>query len=384
MTPPTRTNDDASDAGRTFQNAERHLTAAVDLPTRALFTAPARLPAALPPREARVAALRALLGTPDPSVRHLALGIRATTHRQFERHVVPLVRTHWPSVLRQLFFSKLRIGACDLYASAPYTALFCAPQRPLVVRAVTGAGNLLPLPAPALALLGRGAMELIGRFALAGEHRRIILISAFIVVVDHVFDHCMAEAPSRRARVLEAVIDGRETPRTPELALTRALAAAMSEGLTAADRAAFEAAMARVKEWIRAEVRALEGEPDPLGFGHRLAGIEGTIDGLLFPVVRYAGEGARAWMYDVSMFVQVADDWLDCEDDVQSGRPTPVVTGDWAFVDLEAAWQRSVAGIEALVRAGGLDSPRYVRFIREAYVLMMHDVMQAMIERPGQ
>lgn len=355
-----------------------------DLPTRAFSAAGSRLPVALPPREARVAALRALLGTPDLSVRHLALGIRATTHRQFERHVLPLVRAHWPNVIGQLFFSKLRIGACDLYASAPYTALFCAPRRPLVVRAVTGAGNLLPLPAPALALLGRGAMELIGRFALASEHRRIILISAFIVVVDHVFDQCMTEAPRTRARVLEAVIDGREAPSTPALALTRALAAAMSEGLTAADRAAFEAAMARVKTWIQAEVRALEGEPDPRGFGHRLAGIEGTIDGLLFPVVRYAGEGARAWMYDVSMFVQMADDWLDYEEDVQSARPTPIVSGDWAFADLEAAWERSIGGIEALVRAGGLDSPRYIRFVREAYVLMMHDVVEAMVERPGQ
>jgi hypothetical protein len=343
-----------------------------------------RLAVALPPRSERVQALRRLMGTPDPSVRHLALGIRAIAHRHFDRHVVPLVKTSWPALLELPFYEKLRIGACDLYASAPYTALFCAPRRPLLVRAVTDTGNRLPLPAPALALLGRGAMELLGRFAYPREHRRIALISAFIVVVDHVFDHCMDEPALERGQKLEAVIDGRTAATSPELALTRAIAAAMSEGLGDDERAAFEGAMERVKMWIRAEVKAMRGEPDPTGLGHRLAGVEGTIDGILFPVVRYAGEGARAWMYDVSMFVQVMDDWLDYEVDSVSQRTTPVVTGHWTFADLTTTWQKTLTGIEGLLRASGLDSPRYVRFVREAYVLMMHEVMEAMAQRPDE
>ena len=336
----------------------------------------------LPSRGARVEALRSLMGAPDRGARHLALGIRATAHRHFDRHVLPLVRAHWPAVERTPFYEKLRIGACDLYASGPYTALFCAPGRPPLIRAVTDAGNLLPLPLPALSLLGRGAMELMGRFAYADQHRRIALVSAFIVVVDHALDHCMPDPPERRGDRLEAVIAGRVAPDSPVLSLVRALAAAMGDGLDPADRAAFEAAMERVTGWIRAEVRAMRGEPDPRGLGHRLAGVEGTIDGLLFPVARYAGEGARAWMYDVSMFVQLMDDWIDVEADARSDRSTPMVTGEWTFDDVAAAWRRSVAGIEALVRAAGLGSARYVRFAREAYVLMMYDVMEAMAERP--
>src|SRR6185369_17421050 len=139
-----------------------------------------------------------------------------------------------------------------------------------------------------------------------------------------------------------------------------------------------------VKGWIRAEVRAMSGVPDPEGLGHRRAGVEGTIDGLLFPVVRWAGEGARAWMYDVSMFVQVMDDWLDAEMDAASDRSTPVLAGAWRLAELEESWQRTIHGIEALVRAAGLGSPRYVRFVREAYVLMMHEVMEAMVARPGE
>ncbi len=347
-------------------------------------TAPREPLSPLPPRAARVAALRALLGAPDRSVANLARGIRATAHRHFDLHVVPLVSAHWPALFGQRFYEKLRIGACDLYASAPYTALFCAPRRPPMVRLVTEVGNRLALPNPALALLGRGAMELMGRVAYQDQHRRIALIAAFIVVVDHVFDHCMRDAPELRGPRLEAVIAGTSRPDAPELALTRALAVEMARDLDGADRAAFEAAMRRVREWIRAEVRAMRGEPDPKGLGHRLAGVEGTIDGLLFPVVRYAGEGARAWMYDVSMFVQIADDWIDYEKDLESNRSTPVITGDWTLVDVEASWRRTLTGIESLVRAAGLTSPRYVRFVREAYVLMMYEVMEAMAERPDE
>jgi len=346
--------------------------------------APALPQAALAPRRARVGALRALMGTPDRSLRHLALGIRATAHRHFDASVVPLVDASWPALRAQPFYQKLRIGACDLYASAPYTALFCAPRRPLLIRAVTELGNRLPLSAHTFALMGRGAMEVIGRFAYADQHRRIVLISAFIVVVDHVFDHCMLEPAVERGEKLLAIIDGRAPATGPELSLVQAIAAAMSERLEGAERAAFEAAMSRVRDWIRAEVLAMRGVPDPLGLGHRLAGVQGTIDGLLFPVLHFAGEGARVWMYDVSMFVQLMDDWLDYELDSASNRPTPVTTGDWTFADVEHAWHKSVCGIEELVRAAGLGSPRYVRFVRETFVLMMHDVMEAMASRPDE
>jgi hypothetical protein len=328
--------------------------------------------------------LRALIGTADPSVRPFTQGIRATARRHFDLHIVPRVAQHWPALFNERFYEKLQIGACDLYASAPYTALFCAPRRPLLVRAVTDLGNALPVPTSILAQLGRGAMSVLGRFAYPAAHRRIILIASFIVVVDHVFDHVMTEPPEERERKLLRVLRGEERPTTPELALTASFATAMAEGLSPHERLAFDAAMDRVYAWIHAEVRAMLGVPDPSGLGHRLAGVEGTIDGLLFPVVQYGGEGARKWMYDVSLFVQIADDWLDYELDLASDRSTPVTTGDWTFRDLEASWQRSLTGLAHLVASAGLTSPRYARFVREAYVLMMCDVLEAMAQRPDE
>ena len=126
----------------------------------------------------------------------------------------------------------------------------------------------------------------------------------------------------------------------------------------------------------------MKGEPDPEGLGHRRAGVEGGIDGLLLPIVRYAGEGARTWMYDVSMYMQIMDDWLDAEIDAASQRSTPVLDGRWTFADVERSWARTVRGLEALVRAAGLRSPHYLRFVGEAYVFMMREVVDAMARRP--
>jgi hypothetical protein len=282
----------------------------------------------------------------------------------------------------EAFYEKLRIGACDLYASAPYTVLFCSPRRPPIVRAVTTAGTLLPLPFGVLALLGRGAMWAVGRFAMQGQHRRIVQIASFIVIADHVLDHCMTEPPAERGHRLEAVIRGHAAPSSPELALTRAIAVAMAEGSADDERGAFEAAMQRVFDWIHAEVRAMLGEPDPLGLGHHLAGIEGGIDGLLSPLVKYASDEIRRWMYDVSMFMQIMDDYLDFEIDVASNRSTPVVMGAWNFTHVESTWRKTLEGIESLVRSAGIAAPRFGRFVREAYVLMMLEVMEAMAQRP--
>jgi hypothetical protein len=354
-----------------------------------VVAAPSQALPALPPRSVRVDAVRAMMGTPDPSLLPLARGIRRAAHRQFDAHVVPLLRTHWPELGELPFRHKLRIAACDLYAAGGFTGLLLSPPRTVVTRALVAGANVLPLPLAVATFLGERGLEVFGRFGPQRALRRIVLIAAFIAVVDHVFDHCMDEAPEVRGPTLEAVIDGRELPRRPELALVRGLAAAMAENgggesLGAEEREAFDLAMIRVKEWIRSEVKAMCGVPDPRGMGHRLAGIEGTIDGLLCPIPGYASGATRAWMYHVSMYVQVMDDWFDIELDLASNRSTPAVTGEWTFADVEATWIRSVSDLDSLARAAGLDSARSLRLVRETYVLMMHEVMEAMAQRPDE
>ncbi|MGB9340303.1 MAG: hypothetical protein WCB63_13730 [Polyangiales bacterium] len=329
-------------------------------------------------REARIEQLRVLMGRADPSVAQLTVGIRDVTSLHYDQFVMPLIRQHWPAMLHDPFAVKMRLAACDLYASAPYTVLFCAPKRPLSVSLITGLGNRLVLPNTVLALAARAAMNVLGRVALADQHRRIILIAAFIAVIDHAFDHCMDDPPEERGRKLHALLDGRWDPDTAELRLTRAIQVEMERGLAPRERAPYEEAVRRLKDWVDSEVAGMTGVSDATGLGHRLAGIQGTIDGLLFPVHHFAGEGARPWMYEVSLFIQMLDDYIDIETDIDDGRLTPVISGEWTFEDIARTWRKTVAGIEALTRAGGHAAPHYVRFIREAYVLMLGEVLEGM------
>lgn len=337
--------------------------------------------------EERISRLRALVGTSNDRVTPFTDAIRRLVFRSYDAYVLPIVRETWPEVLDEPFGKKLRFLACNLYASAPYTVLFCARHKPPTIAIAARAGDLLHLPSGALSRAGGLSVELLGRFSLAQEHRRIILISAFIAAIDHAFDHCMDDVePAERERRIKGLLAGTWSPeeepvreRRAPLALTRGLQLAMADGIEGEDRVVFEAALARVIEWVESEVKGMTGVPDPLGLGHRLAGVEGTIDGLIFPVHRYAGEHARQWMYAVSMYTQMIDDWIDYEDDARDVRTTPVITGAWTFEAIEDKWRETVAGIEALARDGGAKGDRYVGFVRDAYVSMINEVMEAMI-----
>ena len=328
-----------------------------------------------------------MVGPSNGQVKPFTDSIRKVVFRSYDTFVMPIVRETWPEVQTQRFGKKLRFLACNLYASAPYTVLFCARRKPMSIAVAAKVGDLLHLPSGALSRAGGLAVGLLGRLSLAQEHRRIVLIAAFIAAIDHAFDHCMGDlAPADRETRIKGLLAGtwdpKEEPvlekRAP-LALTRGLQVAMADGIQGEDRVVYEAALARVIEWVESEVKGMTGVADPRGLGHRLAGVEGTIDGLIFPVHRYAGEQARQWMYMVSIYTQMIDDWIDYADDSRDVRTTPVITGTWTFELIEEKWRETVAGIEALARDGGAQGDRYVGFVRDAYVAMMNEVMEAMI-----
>jgi hypothetical protein len=334
-------------------------------------------------RDARARRLGQILGPPTTPAKALADAIRGVARHHFELQVRPLVARHWPSVLDTPFMEKLRIGACDLYAVAPYTALFCGQQPPPVVRAFITLGDRLPLTDAAFSRLGGLLMSGLGRAALQRTHRQIATVAAFIVVVDHVFDHCLTQPPAARGRHLAAIIAGDTPPDSDPTRLVAALSRAMAADLAPGQAPVFAAAMAKVFAWLDAEVLALSGAPDPNGEGHRRAGVEGTIAGLLFPIGNRAGDAAHAWMNDVSMFVQMVDDVLDIERDILDGRPTPATAGHWNLATVEAAWHRTRTGLAALVRARDPGLRAFPARMVAVYDLMMVELVAAMIARPA-
>ena len=337
----------------------------------------------------RISALRELLGRPNEDVRPFVDAIREVVFAGYARHVVPLIHAHWPQALDArspdaAAGTKLKFLACNLYASAPYTVLFCSERRPWMIGCAVSLGGFLGLTPSALSSTGAVAMKLLGRFCAQGEQRRIVLIAAFIATIDHAFDHCLEGVPPHeRERRMKGLLDGTWLPdegaaHAGPFRLTRALQTAMAEGIEGEDKRVFEAALARVVEWVESEVKSMTGIVDPAGLCWRTAGVEGTIDGLVFPVHRYAGPGARAWMYGVSLFVQIMDDWIDAEKDRRDIRPTPVLTGRWTLTSIVTSWDETVAGIEKLARESGLVHDGYRVFVRDSYQLMIHEVMEAM------
>lgn len=324
------------------------------------------------------------MGEPPLWSRIFADAVFSVVFRDYDLVVRPLIERHWPASLEAdspatKDGKKLRFLACNLYAAAPYTALFCSPKRPFLLNVAVLLGRLFKMTPATLGYFAKLALYAFGRIALAAERRRIVLISAFIATIDHTFDHLMDDdTPEERGRKIRALLEGSYRPETGPLALCRAFLDAMQVDLKDEDRPAFDAAVTKCMEWCDSEVKGMTGVPDPLGLCHRLAGVEGTIDGLIFPVYRYAGENARTWMYGVSLFVQMMDDWIDYEKDLSDIRETPVITGKWTFADVEEHWQQTVSGICELARSSGLDNDSYLAFVRGNYVFMMREVMQAM------
>ncbi len=351
-----------------------------------LSSSPPEKPAALRLTDAeRVEIVRRTLGKPDPTLVAFPAGVRKVVFAKHARFVQPLIEKHWPASLNERAGKKLRFLTCQLYATAPYTVLFSAPRPPWPVALARTVGSGLGLAPSSLSTLSGMAVQLVSTFLPEQTEKRILLFAAFIATIDHVYDHCFDGVdPVERGRLMHGLLDGTWTPHDDAayagaFRLVRALHQEMSAGIdNADDRRQFERAMERLGDYVDAEVKAMTGVPDPSGCAWRMPGVLGTIDGLIFPVWRFAGEKARQWMYDVSLFVQVLDDFLDVEKDANDIRPTPMLSGHWNEATLVEIWQKTLDGIVDLARDSGVDDESWLTFVRESYRMMALETAEAM------
>ncbi len=318
-----------------------------------------------------------ILGEPDPALRKFSDAVRDVVFEHYAEHITPMIAASWPELTTLPDARKLKFLACNLYATAPYTVLLCSPRHSGVARLLNAPLSLLSTHAIA-ALAGR-AVKMAARMLSQETRRRIIVTGMFIATVDHVFDHCMNQVgPEERGRRIKGILDGTYTPQDGPLKLVRTLRVAMGHGVE--DDAAFIQVIDRVRAWAESEVNGLSGVEDPTGLGWRMQGVLGTIDGLIFPVFRHAAPQARQWMYDVSLFVQIMDDWIDLDKDKRDGRNTPVITGRWTLTTVQEQFDKTLQGMQQLAIDAGFSSPRFSEFAREAYRLMAHEVMLAMVK----
>jgi hypothetical protein len=354
----------------------------------------------------RVAALREMMGAPDASVKALPDAIRTITFATHDRWVKPLYEQHWPEALQGSVAKKLRFLTCNLYATSPYTVLFSSSSPPLLVKLLRTLGPGLGLEPAQLSSWAGVGVKVLAKLIPDETHRRIIQIATFIAAVDHVFDHYMKGlSAEERGRRIRGMLDGSWSPdasteHAGAFRFLRALWLEMGKGIEGEDKRVFDIAVARLHDYVDSEVKAMSGVPDPSGCCWRMAGVLGTIDGLFFPVWRYAGapssienapatsaaqdavthagNPARAWMYSVSLFVQVMDDWIDLDSDALDIRPTPVLTGCWTLETVKETWDATVNGIVELAKQSGVDDEAWLTFVKETYRMMALEVMEAM------
>jgi hypothetical protein len=343
-------------------------------------------PAALRLSDAeRAAVVRRIMGGADRSLAAFPAAVRRVVFDRHARYVQPLIERHWPECLAERAGRKLRFLTCNLYATAPYTVLFSAPQPPFPVGPARIVGSRLGLSSTSLSRLAGLAVGVTAALLPAITERRILLFSAFIATIDHVYDHCLDGVdPVERGRRMGGLLDGtwapdETTPHAGAFRLVRALHDEMQAGIdNADDQRELDRALSRLRDYVDAEVNAMTGVPDPSGCCWRMPGVLGTIDGLVFPVWRHAGEQARQWMYDVSLFVQVLDDYLDIEKDHGDIRPTPMLTGFWDESTLTAIWNKTLDGIVELARSSGVTDDNWLAFVRETYRMMALETAEAM------
>jgi hypothetical protein len=333
----------------------------------------------------RTAALRTLLGAPDERLQVFPDAVRGVVNAKFDRYVTPLFAEHWPEALTGSTQKKLRFLSCQLYATAPYTVLFSSLRPPWAVRAARVIGSRVRLDPPGMARLAARTVRVVSATLNEQIERRIVQTATFIATIDHVLDKCMdGIEPRERGHRMRGALDGTwvpgaDVPHRGAFVFLRVLKEAMGAGVNDADGRRYLArAMERVDEYLESEVNAMSGVHDPSGLSWRMAGVLGTIDGLIFPVHAFAGPIAHQWMVDVSLFVQVMDDWIDLDKDLLDVRETPCITGAWTFETVRESWTRTLDGIVALARASGVHDDSYLTFVRETYRAMTIEVMEAM------
>jgi hypothetical protein len=337
-------------------------------------------PPILKPVRNRGAEAVEVIGHPDPNDAGLPLAIRRETERGWTRWIEPLISEHWPEVRDTPFYPKFKIGAQQVYAPAPYTVVLTCAARPWPVRVALAACRALRIPPAGLTNLVRVFLPLICRVFLRVENRRIALMGAFIALADEAFDHHLEDVPlEERPQVLRAVLERRDEGPNPPFRLLRAIVDHCFAGCSTDEAEELRRALEGCARWGESEVRRLQGEEDPAGLAHRMTGIVTGIDGIAWTVRRWITRAEWDWMYGVSEFIQILDDYVDAEKDLREGTHTPIHDGTWTLQTVSDHFDQTTRVIGDVVASNGETHPPYVRLAQDAYRHQVQDLLQNMV-----
>jgi hypothetical protein len=318
----------------------------------------------LPPRHERARAILAVM----PAVVDDGFGVvlASLVDATFCSSIVARARCAAPGLIGTPFFErKLRAGF-SVYAALGISAVACSSMRPTWIAAGSSLVGALRLSSLTIARMARWSMPPAYRVFSAHALDRIAVASAFILVLDEIFDDELGALPpaARLAAVQELVAPSPRGPRNrsprappPSASPCAALARVLSCELMR-DHDRWPAMAARLLDWASAELLLEAGgvlAPQPCcpRDGLRAAGIEVSMELLAFALPGLVAARELAWMQGIALLGQMVDDILDVENDLAAGRVTHGATGQWSAQTVAELYARLVTDTRALVQSAG-------------------------------
>jgi hypothetical protein len=302
--------------------------------------------------------------------------------KQFEVHV-PAAPANASGAVTYAQSAKARFIA-EMYTRACYSMLLVSANGPALLRLPVQASAMLPMSRGLAIRLGSALFTRLDWFLPRTLHRQLLLTSALMGMLDVVLDEAASSGEAAVLRIASLI--SREAPapllpvEQPITGLTETIRRYESTWQSDFWETVLQPA---VRNYCLAEALAVIHVSDPMGLGHRWAGIDAAIKGMWYVVGPHMGlrgslsrfdrpawNREQHWMADTSLLMQMIDDWVDQDED-RGKRATPVVAGDWSPRTVNDLYRKTVHDLSTMLVENRIQS----RALRQLFIDLYNDYL---------
>jgi hypothetical protein len=268
----------------------------------------------------RAAVIDRFIPRPPADVAPLRCAFSSMVAKQWEMYL-PSVTTAAPLGATHAHSIKARFIA-EMYARACYSMLLLSACAPASLRFPVRATSMLPLSRGMAIALGSALLSNLNRLVPRAVHRQLLLTSALMGAFDVVLDQAASSGEAAVLRIASLMAPHAPATLLPAEQPIAALTRTIRQSETSWQSGYWENILVpAVRAYCLAEALAVAHIPDPMGMGHRWAGIDSAIKGMWYavgPCMGLSGNLARfektewnreqRWMADTSLLMQMIDD----------------------------------------------------------------------------
>jgi hypothetical protein len=312
---------------------------------------------------------------PSAAIERLAEAVMRVVTAQWKRYVAEVFEDG-TEARAVVCAPKMRVAAI-MYARGCYSMAILGRAAPLPVRTAVFVSGLLPLSPHFAARAGSLTFSALPFLIPKQLHRRIVLVSILMAVLDEIVDEY---APKQGDA--SAVFDS---------TTMRTVIPALREGESTWQCEYWNSVlMPAMLRFAREEQDAVAGKFDAELLGHRGAGIDAALKSMWYAVGQFIGvepscdangrarwNATQQWMENGTLLVQMMDDWIDRDRDATT-RPTPVTQGQWTMSDIQAQYHKTREDLKAVLYEQGIKSIALHEVVCALYAEYLYRAMRAM------